>query len=170
MTRLPHHESWFTPPSIIEAARAVLGGFDLDPASCRAANETVRAVNICSLGSTPAACDVERRWTGRVWLNPPYSRKIRAFVGKLVSEYEHPAGGVTEAILLTNASVDTTWWRLAASRASSICFTRGRIQFLCNGEPVGSPPCGQSFFYFGPRPDAFKNAFGAIGYFVRFES
>lgn len=36
----------YTPAHIVEAARATLGGFDLDPFSCVAANLTVRATRI----------------------------------------------------------------------------------------------------------------------------
>lgn len=48
----------FSPPEIIEAARAALGGIDLDPASCAEANEMVRAT---------AYYDRERNGPPRDW-------------------------------------------------------------------------------------------------------
>ena len=96
---------WYTPSPIIEAARRVMRGIDLDPASSAAANETVRAASFFS-----AADDgLSRPWRGRVWLNPPFAENAR-FIARLVAEYE--AGNVTEACCLTFASLDTEWARL----------------------------------------------------------
>jgi len=39
---LARHD-WHSPAQVIEAARTVMGGINLDPASCEAANEIVRA-------------------------------------------------------------------------------------------------------------------------------
>ena len=41
--RSSNTNEWFTPARIVDAARAVLGSIDIDPASCVQANQTVRA-------------------------------------------------------------------------------------------------------------------------------
>ncbi len=57
----------FTPPDIVERARALLGGFDLDPASCEEANKTIGASRIYTIEDDGLSKD----WSGRVFLNPP---------------------------------------------------------------------------------------------------
>ena len=60
----------YTPAPIVEAARIVLGGIDLDPASCMLANETVRAAAFYGEGGVAPDGLIEP-WCGRVFLNPP---------------------------------------------------------------------------------------------------
>lgn len=57
----------YTPPGIIEAARAVLGGIDLDPATSVVANTIVKAPRIF----TAAEDGLAHSWAGRIFLNPP---------------------------------------------------------------------------------------------------
>lgn len=56
-----------TPPEIVEAARVVLGSFDLDPASCDKANGYVRAVEYMTREDNGFV----QAWWGNVFLNPP---------------------------------------------------------------------------------------------------
>lgn len=152
-------QDWHTPAKHLEAARRVLGGFDLDPASSDVAQERVQAER----HFTKADDGLAQPWRGRVWLNPPYSHpEIREFAEKLVAEYQ--AGNVTAAIMLTNNSTDTEWFQDAAAAADGLCFTKGRIKFVNpRGEEVSSPLQGQAFFYFGPDADSFFTEFLAIG-------
>lgn len=152
---------WYTPAELIEAARAVMGGIDLDPASNAVAQETVRA----GIYYTKENDGLEQEWHGRVWLNPPYAHPhIVDFVEKLVAEVE--AERVTAAILLTNSATDTGWFHTAARAASAICFTRGRLKFVNPRRPdeVAAPPQGQAFFYFGEDVDGFAAGFNRFGF------
>jgi hypothetical protein len=60
----------FTPSDVVEFARAVMGGIDLDPASCPLANTVVGADQIYAVEDN----GFPRPWHGRVFLNPPGGR------------------------------------------------------------------------------------------------
>jgi hypothetical protein len=57
----------YTPHAVVEAARTTLGRFDLDPASCAFANETVRAAHFF----TAEVNGFLKPWHGLVFHNPP---------------------------------------------------------------------------------------------------
>jgi ParB family transcriptional regulator, chromosome partitioning protein len=129
---------WRTPAEYVELARQVLGDIDLDPASSALAQETVKA----ALYYSEAEDGLADRWSGRVWLNPPYCQPaIGQFVDKRVTELA--IGNVESAILLVNNNTDTAWFQKAAASSSSICFPRRRIRF--KGGVDRSPVQGQSF-------------------------
>lgn len=152
---------WYTPAEYLDAAREVLGGFDLDPASSAQANETVGAKNFFTIDDDGIA----QPWQGSVWLNPPYSQPaIAQFSEKLASEWE--SGHITAAIALTHNYTDTAWFQRLAKACSAICFTRGRIGFLNPEGKKAAPTQGQAFFYFGQDVDTFASQFGAIGFVV----
>lgn len=93
---------------VVEAAREVLGGIDLDPASSELANETVKARQFYT--EQDDGLSESKRWRGRVWMNPPYGGQAEGFVNKLLEEYE--AGNVSAAIALLNSrSMATRWFQ-----------------------------------------------------------
>jgi hypothetical protein len=152
----------YTPAPYIEAARLVLGTIDVDPASNPMAQETVKAAKYFTVDDS----GLEREWHGNIWLNPPYHRKLQPiFVDKLVEEIA--AGHVKQAIMLTNNSSDTEWFRIAADASTLICFTMGRVGFTTpTGEEV-APTQGQAFFYYGDNPSGFADVFEKIGFIVK---
>jgi phage N-6-adenine-methyltransferase len=150
---------WYTPRRYVELARRVLGTIDLDPASCDAAQKTVRATTYY----TKAEDGLSREWRGRVWLNPPYAQPdIVHFIDKLITERSD--GRVTAAIALVNNYTDTGWFHAAAEIAEATCLTRGRVKFVdVDGSECDAPAQGSVFFYFGDRVSDFAATFLEVG-------
>jgi hypothetical protein len=151
---------WYTPARYIEAAREVMGGIDLDPATSELANRTVKAGRIF----TAADDGLEQEWGGRVWLNPPYGKGSGLFTSKLVEEYDE--GRVTAAVLLLNAyGFDSGWFQPLWDYP--ICFTDHRVQFYSPQRETGGPANGNVFIYLGPDPERFRDTFCQFGSIVR---
>jgi ParB family chromosome partitioning protein len=133
----------------------VLGGIDLDPASCAIANEVVKAAWFFSAEDN----GLIRDWRPRVWLNPPYGGEAGKFVKKLMGEME--AGRVHAAIVLVNSNAtDAEWFQPLWD--GLLCFTDHRVNFYGEGERSGSTN-GSVFVYFGDRPKLFVERFSEFG-------
>ncbi|MGI8553471.1 MAG: DNA N-6-adenine-methyltransferase [Dehalococcoidia bacterium] len=152
---------WYTPAESVNAARTLMGGIDLDPASCALANETVQAARYY----TAEENGLRQPWYGRVWLNPPYGRTTdgRSNQGlwstRLIAEYE--TGAVTEAVLLVNAATDTTWFR--PLWRYWICLVYDRIEFDSPAGERNSPTHGSAFVYLGHQGERFRTIFEPFG-------
>lgn len=154
-----NENEWYTPATYVEAARLVLGGIDLDPATSKAANETVRARRFY------IAQGLEQPWSGRVWLNPPYGRLAGDFSSKLVGCYVD--GTVSAAVLLVNAHcTDTAWFQPLWDY--TLCFTNHRIDFDSNDRDKDNTSThGSVFVYFGRDQARFAEEFNQFGALVR---
>jgi hypothetical protein len=152
---------WYTPIEYIKAARKVMGGIDLDPASTAEANEVVGALRFIS----KADDGLKHAWSGRVWMNPPYaSDLVGCFAEKLV--HSIVTGAVTEACVLLNNGTETRWFQHLLSAAEAVCFPAGRVKFW-HPRKVAAPLQGQAVLYFGKRTDAFAESFGGFGVVCR---
>jgi ParB family chromosome partitioning protein len=150
---------WPTPPVYVEAAREVLGGIDLDPASREVYNRTVRAGRYY----TEDIDGLAQPWAGRVWLNPPYGGQQGPFVAKAFDEYA--AGRVEAFIVLLNAyGLDAAWFRPLWEHL--LCFTDHRIDFRGDRGQGGGSTFGSVFVYVGPERMHFARVFSQFGYVV----
>ena len=148
----------YTPVRIIDAARDVMGGIDLDPASCETAQVRIQAATWYGAKDD----GLSQIWGGRIWLNPPYSnRDLDDWVGKLVRHVE--AGDVPEACLLLHASTDTRYGQTALSHSAAVCFHAGRIRFEGPSAGKGGAQIGQMICYYGANEDRFAEVFGELG-------
>lgn len=154
-TRQALHSSatveWYTPSQYIEAARAVMGSIDLDPASCDTANKIVKAALYFDVQTN----GLDKTWSGNVFMNPPYGRGGQALWSKKMID-QYVAKNVTQGIMLLNAATDTKWFQQLWQY--TICFVNERIRFVSeDGVQKHSPTHGNVFVYLGP--DAGKQRF-----------
>lgn len=149
---------WYTPALYIEKARRVMGGIDLDPASCAAAQQIVKATSFYTVEDD----GLQQKWHGRVWLNPPYAGALVAsFARKMVESWT--AGDLVAAFMLTNSYTEVSWWHALATASNAVCFTRGRIKFESPHGDKCAPTNGQSFFYFGSETERLREEFADVG-------
>jgi hypothetical protein len=148
---------WYTPPVFIEAATAVLGGIDLDPASSEIANRTVKAKTFYTEDDDGLSQD----WpVGRIWMNPPYAQPaINRFCTRIVDEVSRGSS----AIVLVNNGTETQWFQCMAAECTAICFPKSRVRFLKPDGNPGAPLQGQAIVYFGEAFELFRDKFSQFG-------
>jgi hypothetical protein len=125
----PEH---YTPAAIVDAVIDVLGTIDLDPCS-----NSKNTPNVPALYHYTVEDDgLSLPWVGKVYMNPPYGRAISDWVNKLTESLDD---GVTEAIALVPARVDTQWWNALTARYCLVCFVSGRLTFIGNEDAAPFP-------------------------------
>lgn len=160
------NNEWYTPARYVDAAREVMGGIDLDPASCAAANKFVKAERYFAKEQNGLLQD----WTCcSMWLNPPYGlndngkSNIELWSRKLQREYH--AGNVKQAILLCMSNTESSWfvplWNYP------ICFPSPRVMFHRPDGTLDHHLSGSCFVYLGPNESRFIEVFSRFGRIVR---
>jgi phage N-6-adenine-methyltransferase len=152
------NNEWYTPSIYIDAARDVLGGFDLDPASSEIANKTVKAKQFFAEADDGLAQD----WpVGRIWMNPPYATPL---ISKFAAKFSQAIRNGSEGIVLVNNATETAWFQEMAGVFSAVCFPKSRIKFVNEeGDAGGAPLQGQAIIYAGPNLRQFCAQFEQFG-------
>lgn len=148
------HNEWYTPPEFIEAACAVMGAIDLDPASTPEANEVVGAGTFYGIEDD----GLTKEWTGRVWMNPPYARPlVDEFCAKLAEHYAQ--GDVSEGCVLVNNATETSWFQTLSDVMAAVFFPSKRVRFWQPDKEKGAPLQGQAVIYLGANVESFRQEF-----------
>ena len=141
-------EEWSTPTDLFAELDEIFH-FDLD--ACATALNAK-----CKTYFTKQQDALGKRWRGTVWMNPPYGRKIAAFMRKA---YEESVRGAT-VVCLVPARTDTKWWHCYARRGQ-ITHLPGRLRF---GGAQNSAPFPSAIIIFwggklgeATRPAAFAS-------------
>lgn len=150
---------WVTPPHIIEAARAAMGGIDLDPCSSTRAQEIVQARRYYDK-SWPGADGLLVRWSpaDKTWMNPPYGKGlIEPWIDRVL--------GQETFCVLVNGAHETEWGQKLLKYSTAVCMMAGRLAFLHPETltPKRGNRYNQLVAYRGASVYPFANAFQKYG-------
>lgn len=109
---LSNSQEHYTPGDIVARAYALMGGIDLDPASCFIAQRTVQAKQWYGWDGSAMVDGLRRQWYGSVFLNPPgghtsdnapelvsvHKSYAAIWWGKLMASYQD--GEVSQAVFV----------------------------------------------------------------------
>ena len=161
---------YYTPPEIIEAARAAMDGIDLDPFSSDIANLNVKAEVYFTKDHGELTFTEDWRLDRRnpwkkgipsVWMNHPFSRTMNArCIQKLIHEFKKTH--IRAACCITFASTSEAWFRPLMDYPQ--CFLSPRTNYLDeHGNKVRGVTKGSVVTYLGYDIDRFRRAFEKLG-------
>ena len=101
----------------------------------------------CARYYTPEQDGLSQPWTGVVWCNPPYGRKVVTWKKNAA---QSAAAGAT-VVMLLHARTDTRWFHDYILGKAEIRFVRGRLKF---GGAKNSAPFPSMVVVFRPSKEA----------------
>lgn len=144
-------DEWYTPSYIIEA----LGEFDLDP--CAAHGWITAKKHLYKEDN-----GLDKEWHGRVWLNPPYSRKL---IVPFIEKMARHGNGVA---LIFNRMDITLWHETIFPTVDSMFILRGRLKFYRpDGSQGDSAGCGSVLLAWGEDNSRALQNSGLSGVFIK---
>lgn len=160
---------WYTPASIMEYVRRVLGVIDLDPCTTPQANEVVKARKIYCAEDDGLSQD----WSGAstVYVNPPSGK------GELIKwwlkalEYYFTADGDAIFMLYNIQQLQTlqnqTGYEVHHPLDFVVCILQKRIAYTApDGSRRSAPPHASAVVYLGAKEHEFVEHFSELGYCV----
>jgi hypothetical protein len=149
-------DSWNTPETIVRMVVDVFDSIDLDP--CSNANSIVGATKEFYSGGL----DID--WRGRVYVNPPYGRGIKAWTDKCL---ESSRGGSAHVIGLLPARTDARWWQSSVPGAAAVCFWAGRLKFSGHHNSAPFPSALVLWSEAQEYKSRFSNVFANSGWLIK---
>ncbi len=154
-------QRWGSPSEIVEIARTLMGGIDLDPCSDSHFNKTVVADEYYSLDGREED-GLKLPWNGRVFVNPPgglvgefWDKLMSATDSEEVKKFVWVGFSVEQLCLLADRSEVPLDWHT--------CILRKRLKFTRRDGFTGSPSHGNYITAGGVRWTAFRAAFAGLG-------
>ena len=126
-------DEYGTPAFIVQ----MLGKFQLDP--CASSYAKHARVNW-----TKEQNGLNRKWIGRVFMNPPYSHPL---VAQFTERFILHGNGIA----LVLARTGTKWFQKMLVRADAVFFMQGRINFLRNGKQTKNSAMSSVFIAIGKQ-------------------
>lgn len=146
-------DEWYTPLEIIRS----LGSFDLD--SCAPVRPLWQTARVMYNKNDDG---LKQPWSGRVWLNPPYSRPL---VEEFVKRLAERGNGIA---LLFNRCDSKMFQDVIFEKATAMKFLRNRIRFFRqDGTRGDSPGCGSILIAFGEDNAEILRTCDIAGKYVR---
>lgn len=114
------NDNWMSPEWLIEGARLVLGGIDLDPCTSLEANQRVQATNYV----VPPANGLDLAWEAysSVYCNPPFSQAAR-WVDKAIKSD-------VPTVFICNNSTSSRYGQRLLEHSDCVYFPDKRVGFL----------------------------------------
>ena len=136
-----------------------MGGIDLDPASCPAANAYIKATDIF----TTETNGLDKEWHGNVYLNAPYGKGMSLWMDKVKAEFT--AGHIKQAVLLLPARTNAGWFQRFSDFDISVCYPANGLNFIdgTTMRPETAAMFPSAIVYIGDRHPAFRTTFAQFG-------
>jgi phage N-6-adenine-methyltransferase len=129
-------DEWATPEYLVAQFSELFGPFDLDPCATPQNAKTGEFFTKYQNG-------LQRKWFGRVWMNPPYS-EVAEWMQKAYESVDR--GDCERVVCLVPARTDTRWWHDWVAGKGTVMFLKGRVKF---GDAKFSAPFPSAIIVYG---------------------